>query len=141
MKKYLLGAVCMAAGLNLIACAEYPGNISAAYIPSIIYKGATCYELNQERVKLTNHVVAVAKQQRKTANIDTALVGSSLFIAGGALAGLPFTRDQHAQLSVAKGHYDALMAAGRNQNCGPEFNAHSSDSLDWKTAPGEFPPL
>ncbi|MEE2946193.1 MAG: hypothetical protein VX444_13535 [Pseudomonadota bacterium] len=134
----------LAAISALSACAEYPKNITAAYIPSIVYKGASCYELNTERVRLEKHVLAIADQQKRTANLDTALVTSGTLLLPAAYLGLPFTRDQEAQLAVARGHYLALIEAGRNQGCGDMFTQANGSQYQYSTGkrrPGDFPPL
>lgn len=138
MKKTILTA--LAAAATLAGCADYPDNIEAAYIPSIVYKGATCYELTQERKRLADYVNQTAYNQRRSANWDTALVSTSAFIFWPALAGLPLTRDQTAQLAVARGHYDALIKAGRNQNCGMEY-LEPVQTRTINRGPTSFPPL
>jgi len=132
--------VAAAVSTTLSACAEYPTQIDAAYIPSIIYKGASCSELTTERTRLASHVEEVTRQQSNTASWDTSLVITGTFIAWPALLGLPFTRDQHARLAVAKGHYDAIMKAGRRQGCGSDFYEKAAAPV-YVHERGDFPPL
>ncbi|CUJ31128.1 hypothetical protein [Cognatishimia activa] len=138
MKKTILAAFAVASALS--GCAEYPNNISTAYIPSIVYKGASCGELVGEKARLERHVADVAAAQQNTANWDTALVASGTLIFWPALLALPMTRDQQAQLSVARGHYEALILAGRNQGCGDAFYQKRANQVE-ERGYGYFPPL
>lgn len=102
----------------LTACAEQASRVPAAYIPSLVYRGATCGELAQERAVLASHVEQVARAQRSAAGWDTAGVIVGTVIFWPALFALPLTVDQQAQLSSARGHYDALVKAMAEQGCG-----------------------
>jgi hypothetical protein len=134
-------SMAFAAIATLSACAEYPDRVDAAYIPSIVYKGASCHELARERGKLAEHVNTLVAKQRNAAYWDTAMVATGTFISWPALAGLPFTKDQHAQLSVAKGHYDALMEAGRGQGCGDAYYQRPTQDPYTNHQRGDFPPI
>lgn len=123
------------------ACAEYPDRIKPVYIPSIIYKGATCSEINQERGRLAAYVQNVASSQRRAASNDTGAVVIGLVVFWPALAVLPFTVDQSAQLAVARGHYDALVLAGRKYGCPSEPARETFRYPNGKMFPGDLPPM
>ncbi|MCF6317616.1 MAG: hypothetical protein L3J30_15385 [Marinosulfonomonas sp.] len=136
----LLGAALVVSG-----CAEYPKRINAAYIPSIVYSGASCTEILRERGKMVKYVRSIAEQQKRAANADSAGMTvafvTPLVIAWSGLLTLPFTKDQSAQLAVARGHYNALVQASQDQGCTTATGAQSSYSTNWKRYPGDFPPL
>ena len=136
MQIALLGATLVVSG-----CAEYPKRINAAYIPSIIYRGASCSEIMNERAKLVNHVNHLTGKQQRVANTDSAIVTSFFVIFWPAIAGLPYTKDQSAQLAVARGHYNALVQASQEQGCTTATEAQSSYPTHRKRYPGDFPPL
>lgn len=158
--KSLLGLL-MGAGLVLSACAEQAQRVPASYIPSIIYRGASCHELYQERVKLAGYVQHITAEQRKAAQSDTVFVTASALIFWPAIFALPISVDQSAQLATARGHYDALSKAMIEQGCvqgaGPAYRpapapksyAHPAPTYsapqpilpNWKRYPGQFPPL
>ena len=154
-------ALLMGAGLFLTACAEQAQRVPAAYIPSIIYRGANCHELYQERVKLAGYVKHITAEQRMAAQSDTVFFTMSL-IYWPAIFALPVSVDQSAQLSVARGHYDALSTAMVEQGCvqgaGPKAHVRQPTVHrvpapvqtyrtphvvlpNWKRYPGQFPPL
>ena len=153
--KNLLQAAGLGAALFVTACAEYPNRVTAAYIPSIVYRGASCSEIMHERAKLVSRVRQIAAAQQRAANTDTA--GMTVFfvtpviVAWAGLLTLPFTRDQSAQLAVARGHYDALVKASHEQGCSGTNNYRNSAGnnngnwnrygSNWKRYPGDFPPL
>ncbi len=153
--KNLLQAAVLGAALFVTACAEYPKNITAAYIPSIVYRGASCSEIMHERAKLVSRVRQIAAAQQRTANTDTAGITvffvTPVIVAWAGLLTLPFTQDQSAQLAVARGHYDALVKASHEQGCSgansmrQTYQAPSHYSGihngNWKRYRGEFPPL
>lgn len=143
--KNLLRAALIGAVVFVNGCAEYPDRIKAAYIPSIIYNGASCYEITRERGRLVNHVKSIAAQQKRTANRDATAVTVSLitpiYIAWAGLAALPFSVDQSAQLAVARGHYNALVQAGQDAGCWGASATQPRNDLSWKRYPGDFPPL
>jgi hypothetical protein len=148
-------AVVALGGASVISgCAEQAQNVTATYIPSIIYRGATCQELAHERRVLADYVMNVTSAQRNSAQSDTALVTASLFIFWPAIFALPLTVDQSAQLATARGHYDALMKAQVEQGCVASSTAVAGSRYvqsaqhgftvptpDWKRRPGQFPPL
>ena len=148
--------VALAATSFLSGCAEQARRVPATYIPSIIYRGATCEELAHERQVLAGYVMNVTSGQRNAAQWDTALVTTSLIIFWPAIFALPLTVDQSSQLATARGHYDALMKAQVEQNCrGSAMTAAGSGNLqstqyqrvtpmavnNWKRDPGQFPPM
>lgn len=143
--KNILQTALFAAVIGFGGCAEYPDKIKAAYIPSIIYNGASCDEISRERGKLVTYVNSIAAQQKRTANRDTTGVTVSLvtplYIAWAGLAALPFTVDQSAQLAVARGHYNALVQAGQDAGCWTTNAPQSSYNTNWKQNLGDFPPL
>ena len=143
--KNLLQTALFAAVIGLSGCAEYPDRIKAAYIPSIIYNGASCDEISRERGKLVTYVRSIATQQKRAANRDTAGVTvfftTPLYIAWAGLVALPFSVDQSAQLSVARGHYNALVQAGQDAGCWTTNAPQSSYNNNWKRHSGDFPPL
>src|SRR6056297_918707 len=114
--KILLG-VMLSAGVVLSACAEQAQRVPASYIPSIIYRGATCHELYQERVTLAGYVQHVTAEQRKAAQSDTVFFTASALIFWPAIFALPISVDQSAQLASARGHYDAISKAMIEQGC------------------------
>src|SRR6056297_1529614 len=114
--KILLG-VMLSAGVVLSACAEQAQRVPASYIPSIIYRGATCHELYQERVTLAGYVQHVTAEQRKAAQSETVFFTASALIFWPAIFALPISVDQSAQLATARGHYDALSKAMIEQGC------------------------
>ncbi|MBN9890048.1 hypothetical protein [Salipiger abyssi] len=72
------------------------------------------------------------------------------------LATLPLTEDQSAQLSSARGHYDALVRAQAEQGCGGaagygdggassaavgNWKRYAPANSGWKHNPGDFPPM
>ena len=158
--KSLLGLL-MGAGLVLSACAEQAQRVPASYIPSIIYRGASCHELYQERVKLAGYVRHITAEQRKAAQSDTVFVTASALIFWPAIFALPISVDQSAQLATARGHYDALSKAMIEQGCvqgagptyraapapksyaypAPTYSAPQPIMPNWKRYPGQFPPL
>lgn len=140
----------------LSGCVEQARRVPATYIPSIIYRGASCQELAHERQVLAGYVMNVTSEQRNSAQWDTALVTTSLLIFWPAIFALPLTVDQSAQLATARGHYDALMKAQAEQNCGVTYqtvpstgrarpaqyqNAVPVTISNWKRYPGQFPPI
>jgi len=158
--KILLG-VMLSAGVVLSACAEQAQRVPASYIPSIIYRGATCHELYQERVTLAGYVQHVTAEQRKAAQSDTVFFTASALIFWPVIFALPISVDQSAQLATARGHYDALSKAMIEQGCvkgaGPAYAAGQPAQKysapvrtysaphpvlpNWKRYPGQFPPL
>ncbi|MDC0737279.1 hypothetical protein N6L24_03235 [Cognatishimia sp. SS12] len=139
MTKKICAALALAG--TIAGCAEYPANVEAAYIPSIVYKGATCTELAAESRRLIHYVDDLTRRQRRSANIDTALVTTGTFYFWPALGGLPLTRDQSAQLAVARGHYDALTTAAQKLGCQGAAPARYQTGTNWKRGYGSFPPL
>ncbi|MFP7672198.1 hypothetical protein ACG74X_02450 [Marivita sp. S0852] len=155
-----LTAFLLTAGLFLTACAEQAQRVPASYIPSIVYRGASCHELYRERVKLAGYVKHITAEQRSAAQSDTVFFTASL-IFWPAIFALPVSVDQSAQLSVARGHYDALSTAMVEQGCvtgaGPRVHVkkpkvqhhapvrtyHAPQVVlpNWKRYPGQFPPL
>lgn len=129
----------------LASCAEYPDRITAAYIPSIIYRGASCGEINQERARLAGYVQQITKEQAAVSGVDTVMLATGLAVFWPAVAILPLTVDQSAQLAVARGHYDALLKAGAEQGCHAPVAAGQAQTAavmpNWKRYPGDFPPL
>lgn len=107
----------LGAGVLLGGCAEQAQRVPASYIPSIVYRGASCQELYNERVKLANHVRYVTREQRSAATTDTVFFTTSMLIFWPAIFALPLTVDQSAQLASARGHYDALSQAMIEQGC------------------------
>jgi hypothetical protein len=160
LNKSLLGLF-LGAGVFLSACAEQAQRVPASYIPSIIYRGASCHELYQERVKLAGYVRHITAEQRKAAQSDTVFVTASALILWPAILALPISVDQSAQLATARGHYDALSKAMIEQGCvqgaGPAYRAAPAPKShvrpspaysapqpilpNWKRYPGQFPPL
>lgn len=150
----ILTAVALVGASVLTGCAEQAQRIPATYIPSIIYRGATCQELAHERQVLAGYVMNVTSAQRTAAQWDTALVTTSLVIFWPAIFALPLTVDQSAQLATARGHYDALIKAQVEQNCGathrgmpgigraqPVQYGYAVPVNNWKRYPGQFPPM
>ncbi|WP_166418621.1 hypothetical protein [Cochlodiniinecator piscidefendens] len=137
--KTIVKAVSICATIFVSACAEYPQRISETYIPSIIYNGATCEQLRFEQTQLANYVTEVTSRQSRRANLDATYVTAGLLVTGIAFAGLPFTRDEAAQLSVARGHYTALTRSAAMQGCPlPRLSAQTGQPL--RRGDG-FPPL
>ncbi|WP_415184193.1 hypothetical protein [Phaeovulum sp.] len=118
-------------------CAEYPNRIAPVYIPSIIYNGASCSEINQERERLAGYIRGLAVSQGHAADSDTAAVMLSMVFSPTLLT-LPMTVDQSAHLAVARGHYDALVTAGRARHC-PMGNYATSSA--GKMYSGDLPPM
>lgn len=143
--KNLIQTTLLAAVIGLGGCAEYPDKIKAAYIPSIIYNGASCNEITRERGKLVTYVNSIATQQKRSARRDTAGVTvflvTPLYISWVGLASLPFSPDQSAQLAVARGHYNALVQAGQDAGCWTTTATQSTYNSNWKRHSGDFPPL
>ncbi|MCA1336297.1 hypothetical protein [Pseudooceanicola marinus] len=148
--------------LALSGCAEQARNVPATYIPSLVYRGASCGELHQEQRALYAYVQHVTLAQRHAAQADFAAVFVGTLIVWPALFALPLTVDQQAQLSSARGHYDALVKAMHEQGCtgasatagqvrsgygGSYGGAYSGGygapmpGADWKRYAGQFPPL
>lgn len=160
LNKILIGAM-LGAGVFLSACAEQAQRVPATYIPSIIYRGANCHELYQERVTLAGYVRHVTAEQRKVAQADTIYFTTSALIFWPAIFALPMTVDQSAQLATARGHYDALSKAMIEQGCikgaspayatAPSPQKYSAPARtysaphpglpNWKRYPGQFPPM
>ncbi|MFP7569572.1 hypothetical protein [Marivita sp. S2033] len=159
-----LSGLMLGAALFLTACAEQAHRVPAAYIPSIIYRGATCQELYQERVKLAGYVRHITAEQRNAAQGDVVFFTAGALIFWPALLALPISVDQSAQLSVARGHYDSLSKAMVEQGCivgagghraAPQvvrvpsskvsvgtYQQHPDAMLpNWKRYPGQFPPM
>ncbi|WP_299787315.1 hypothetical protein [uncultured Marivita sp.] len=154
----------LGAGLFLSACAEQAQRVPATYIPSIVYRGANCQELYNERVTLAGYVRHVTAEQRKAAQSDTVFFTTSALIFWPAIFALPISVDQSAQLASARGHYDAISKAMVEQGCvvgaGPARHAPAVTPKsapapvhvqrypspqpiwpDWKRYPGQFPPM
>lgn len=154
----------LGAGLFLSACAEQAQRVPATYIPSIVYRGANCQELYNERVTLAGYVRHVTAEQRKAAQSDTVFFTASALIFWPAIFALPISVDQSAQLASARGHYDAISKAMIEQGCvagaGPArhaptmmgkvapapshvqtYSAPQPILPNWKRYPGQFPPL
>ncbi|WP_439522551.1 hypothetical protein [Marivita sp.] len=152
-----LTGLLLAAGLGLSACAEQAQRVPASYIPSLVFRGASCAELNEEQRVLAMHVRHVADLQRNSAQWDTAAVFFySTFIFFPAILALPLTVDQQAQLASARGFYDAIVKARIEQGCitghpsapgqvrsygqSPSYG-HTVTVPNWKRYPGQFPPM
>ena len=151
----------LGASVLLSGCAEQAQRVPASYIPSIIYRGASCHELYQERVKLAGYVKHITAEQRNAAQSDTVFVTASALIFWPAIFALPISVDQSAQLATARGHYDALSKAMVEQGCvrgagpayapaaspkgyvtpAPTYSATDPILPNWKLYPGQFPPL
>ncbi|MGB0960905.1 MAG: hypothetical protein ACPGVK_11700 [Halocynthiibacter sp.] len=141
MRKFFVGALAPFAFL-LNACAEYPVNIDAAYIPSLVYKGASCQELGAEQVRLQRYVQRTVNEQQRSSRNDTAAVTVSLFIFWPAIGAMAFSRDKAAHLAVARGHYNALAEASTRAHCPNAAGfANAGGYGYWKTSGGGFPPL
>lgn len=125
----------------LSGCAEYPDRIEPVYIPSIIYNGATCSEIIHERGRLASYVQKVASSQQSAASNDTGAVVIGLVVFWPALAVLPFTVDQSAHLAVARGHYEALIIAGRKYGCASDPTQGTYRYPNGKMFPGDLPPM
>ena len=154
--KNLLGLSLMVAGF-LAGCTEYPENITPAYVPSIVYKGANCQELFHEQQKLADHVAQLTQAQRDAANDDTVAIVGAVIIGWPTLLALPLSRDQSAQLAIAHGHYEAVDDAMHLRGCraghrkGPGAGStwlsprspvgYSGNTAQWKRHRGDFPPL
>lgn len=140
-------ALVVGSTVMLGACAEDPKRISPVYIPSIAYKGASCAEIARERGRLASYVDRLTAAQQNAANIDTGAVTLGLIIFWPAIAALPFTVDQTAQLAVARGHYDALVAASYEQGCSSGHEAKGERPIRYiryhtnQRLPGDFPPM
>ncbi len=137
----LIYTLTVSASLVLSACAEHPNRVEAAYIPSIVYTGANCSQLQTEQYKLARHVERFTENQRNASGWDTGAVTVGVLIFWPALATLPFTRDQQAQLAVTRGHYNALVEAGKFKGCPMQAKLHDTHPTEWKTTIAEFPPL
>jgi hypothetical protein len=154
----------LGAGLFLSACAEQAQRVPATYIPSVVYRGANCQELYNERVTLAGYVRHVTAEQRKAAQSDTVFFTAGVLIVWPALFALPMSVDQSAQLASARGHYDAISKAMIEQGCvagaGPARHAPAATGKvsqspsqvqrspsaqpmlpAWKRYPGQFPPM
>ena len=153
----------LGAGIFLTACAEQAQRVPASYIPSVVFRGASCAELNEEQRVLAMHVKHVADLQRNAAQWDAAGVFFySTFIFFPAILALPLTVDQQAQLASARGFYDALIKARIEQGCitghpkapgqpvqymkqGTQVPSQGYGNTvvipNWKRYPGQFPPL
>jgi len=157
--KSFFAALLLGGGLFLSGCAEQAQRVPATYIPSIVYRGATCQELYDERVMLAGYVKDVTQEQRMSAQSDTVFFSYSL-IFWPAIFALPISVDMSSQLATARGHYDALSKAMAEQGCmrgargsapqahAPEIRrgaptgaAHPVVLPNWKRYPGQFPPL
>lgn len=157
-----LTGLLLGAALFVSACAEQASRVPASYVPSLVFRGASCAELNEEQRILAMHVQHVAALQRNAAQWDTAGVFLGTFIIWPMLFALPLTVDQQAQLASARGFYDALIKARIEQGCitgHPTAPGHSSRHTyqsgqvpaqghghtvtlpNWKRYPGQFPPL
>lgn len=159
-----LTGLALGAGLFLSGCAEQAQRVPATYIPSIVYRGANCQELYNERVTLAGYVRHVTAEQRKVAQSDAVFFTTSALIFWPAIFALPISVDQSAQLASARGHYDAISKAMVEQGCvvgaGPAkhapgvmgkgyaapsrvqtYSAPQPGLPNWKRYPGQFPPL
>ena len=130
-------AILVASLAMLGACAEYPSRIAPVYIPSIIYNAASCGEINQERARLAGYIRDLAVSQGHAADSDTTAVMLSMVFSPTLLV-LPMTVDQSAHLAVARGHYDALVTAGRTRNCPM---SHFTTFSTGKMYTGDLPPM
>ncbi len=149
-KRIVAGAFLLAA-LVVSGCAEQARRVPATYVPSIVYRGASCQELAHERQVLAGYVTSVARDQRNAAKWDTAGVVVGTLIFWPALFALPMTTDKSAQLASARGHYDALVKAQTEQGCGgvgtagqmrPVYQYSAPQAVGtWKRYPGQFPPM
>lgn len=126
---------------GLAACAEYPDRIEPTYVPSITFNGASCAELAVERANLKRYVEKLVIDQQRAAETDTAAVSASLFITWPAIAALPFTKDKSAQLSTARGYYEALQKSAVKQGCPDSRAADDRYETHWKRNLGDFPPI
>lgn len=134
-----VGAICLG---FLGACAEYPKNIEAAYIPSIIYNRASCQELRIEHIRLSEYLRNKTHQQLRAARYDTTAVTAGIVLLPVIpLVTLPATRDQTAQLAVARGHYNAIVQASVTARCGGPMQSSVSRQMNWRQNSGGFPPL
>ncbi|WP_439121950.1 hypothetical protein [Marivita sp.] len=154
----------LGAGLFLSACAEQAQRVPATYIPSVVYRGASCQELYNERTTLAGYVRHVTAEQRKAAQSDTVFFTTSALIFWPAIFALPVSVDQSAQLASARGHYDAISKAMIEQGCvagaGPARHAPAMTGKgvaapshvqpysapqpvlpNWKRYSGQFPPI
>ena len=142
IRKNVFVSVLCAGVFGLSACAEHPNRVEAAYIPGIIYKGATCNELATERHRLAHYVGRVAQSQRITASGDTAAVSAGVLISPLFLLALPETVDKSAQLAVARGHYRAIEQASLSAGCGTMADYRNYRyEMGIGRQPGQFPPL
>jgi hypothetical protein len=146
--KTILFPLLFASAMALAGCVEQPQRVSAVYIPSLVFKGASCQELLGERARLAGYVAHVTAAQRRAADNDAALVIVGAVVFWPALLALPLTVDQSAQLAVARGHYDALNEAIRKQGCQGASHASAPRHPEfeysvgtWKRYRGDFPPL
>jgi hypothetical protein len=129
--------------LTLGACAEYPSRIAPAYIPSIVYSGASCAEIDREQIRLAHYVETLTGIQNQTADNDTAAVIFSMLFSP-SLAVIPLTVDQSAQLAVARGHYNALIAASRSKGCSSGYVTsapYPGTYRGGKLYSGDLPPM
>ncbi|WP_322867870.1 hypothetical protein U5922_017635 [Aquicoccus sp. G2-2] len=137
-------AAVISSTLTLGACAEYPSRIAPAYIPSIVYSGASCAEIDREQVRLAHYVETLTGIQNKTADNDTAAVLIASILYAPALAVVPLTVDQSAQLAVARGHYNALITASRTKGCSSGYVTSAPNPANYRGGrlySGDLPPM
>lgn len=111
-------ATCLIGSTTLLsACAEQPDKVTQAYVSPMTYQHLTCRELNAERTRLVTQVNTLTGAQKKKADNDAAMMAVGMVLFWPALFGLAAGSDHAAELSVAKGQYDAIVAAGTAKGC------------------------
>lgn len=107
MKKLVIIAALLAS-----ACAKSPDEIAAVDIGSGIYRGQSCAQLAQQRLKISHDLTNLSAEQKSAQNGDA---------LGVFLLGLPLSsmsgNDKEAAIAVAKGHIQEIDSERQRKGC------------------------
>ena len=104
--------VLLVAVLAVSACAKAPEQIAAADIGSGVYRGQSCAQLTQQRLKISQDLENLSAAQKSAQSGDA---------WGVFLLGLPLSsmsgNDKETAIAVAKGHVQEIDKERQRKGC------------------------
>ncbi|MBV7377290.1 hypothetical protein [Maritimibacter dapengensis] len=110
MTKTIIGMAVI--GTFLVSCAKAPENIAAADIGTNAYRGYSCSQLTQTKVKYRQALANLSAQQQDAAAGDA----FGVFLLGLPLASMSGS-DKETQIAVTKGHLQAIELEEARKGC------------------------
>lgn len=104
--------IAVAGLVALCSCAKQPENIAAADIGTNAYRGFSCSQMSEAKLKYGQALANLSSQQKDAAAGDA---------IGVFLIGLPLSsisgNDRETQIAVTKGHIQAIELEMARKNC------------------------